>query len=202
VEVACPRGAGFDPTLQILAPVWKDFLDIFDFCHAHILFFCLQAKRGLYYDEHTRSLTFLRAIQQMEYVDMVTTLQTYIDSYQDMDAGFLPPNLCMLELANRINKSAKACVFQYGLPRANRMYGGDWEYDSSTSPQIQGFTPLVFCTDFGDHGNKVRRNGTWGHKSSGRVQGGPQIIAIIGMPPHLGVGTLGRITTVKNLILT
>ncbi len=165
---------GFDPALHILAPVWEAFLDIFDFCHEHIPYFCLQAKRGLYYDERTCSLTFLRAIQQIEYVDVVTTLQRHIDSYQDMDAAFLPPNLCMLELANRIIKSTKACVFQYGLPRANRMYSGDWgmEYDSSTSPQIQGFTPSVFCTNFCGRGNKLRRNDTWGHNPSGMVQGG------------------------------
>ncbi len=86
----------------------------------HILYFCLQAKRGLYYDERTHSSTFLRAIQQMEYVDVVITLQTHIESYQDMDAGYLPPNLCMLELANQIDKNARAWVSQYGLPRVNR----------------------------------------------------------------------------------
>ena len=141
---------GFDSALHISARMWENFLDMFNFCHAHILYFCLQAKKGLYYDKHTQSLTFLRAMQQTEYVDMVTTLQTYIDSYQDMDAGFLPPNLCMLELANRIDKSVKACVSQYDLPWANWMYSGDWgmEYDSSTSPQIKGFAPLVFCMDF------------------------------------------------------
>jgi hypothetical protein len=81
---------------------------------------------------------------------VVTTLQMHIDSYQDTDVGFLPPNLCMLELANRIDKSVKACVSQYDLPWANWMYSGDWgmEYDSSTSPQIKGFAPLVFCIDF------------------------------------------------------
>ncbi len=105
---------------------------------------------------------------------MVTTLQTHIDSYQDVDAGFLLPNLLMLELAKKINKSAKVCVSQYGIPRANRMYGGDWgmEYSSSTSPKIQGFIPLEFRTKFGDCGNEVCRNGAWGHKPSGMVQGG------------------------------
>ncbi len=47
------RLLGFDHALHISAPVWEDFLDIFNICHVHILYFCLQAKRGLYYDEHT-----------------------------------------------------------------------------------------------------------------------------------------------------
>jgi hypothetical protein len=35
---------GFDLTLQILAPICLDFLDILDFCHAFLLYFHLQAK--------------------------------------------------------------------------------------------------------------------------------------------------------------
>jgi hypothetical protein len=38
-----------------------------------------------------------------------------------MDMGYLPPSLCMMELANRIDKNATARVSQYGIPRANRM---------------------------------------------------------------------------------
>ncbi len=99
---------GFDPAQHISAPVWEDYQDIYDFCHAHVLYFCLQAKRGLYCDDRTCNSTFLRAIQQTEYVEVVTTLQTHIDLYQDMDMGYLPPNLCMMELANRIDNNARA----------------------------------------------------------------------------------------------
>lgn len=79
---------GFDPAQHVSAPVWDDYRDIFDFCHAHVLYFRLQAKRGLYYDDRTRSSTFLRAIQQPEYIEVITTLQTHIESYQDMDMGY------------------------------------------------------------------------------------------------------------------
>ena len=44
---------GFVPAQHVLAPVWDNYRDIFHFCHAHVLYFCLQAKRGgggLYYD--------------------------------------------------------------------------------------------------------------------------------------------------------
>jgi hypothetical protein len=147
---------GFDPAQHVSAPVWEDFQDIFDFCHAHILDFCLKAKRGLYYGKCMHSSTFLRAIQQMEYVDVVTTLQTHIKSYQDIDADYLPPNLCMLELANWIDKNARARVSQYGLLRVNRMYGDVdlWDDDTSASPQIQGFAPAVFCTDLSGRGGE------------------------------------------------
>ncbi len=166
--------SGFDPAQHVSALVWEDFREIFNFCHAHILYFCLQAKRGLYYDKRTHSSTFLSAIQQTEYVDVVTTLQTHIESYQDMDVGYLPPNLCMLELANRIDKNAMAWVSQYGLPRVNRMYGdvGLWDDDTSASPQIQGFAPAVFHTDLSGRGREFRRNDAWDNQSSGSVQGG------------------------------
>ena len=69
---------GFDPAQHVSAPVWDDYDDIFDFCHAHVLYFHFQAKRGLYYDDCTRSSTFLRAIHQPEYIEVITTLQTHI----------------------------------------------------------------------------------------------------------------------------
>ncbi len=78
---------GFDPAQHVSAPVWDDYRDIFDFCHAHVLYFRLQAKRGLYYDDRTQSSTFLWAIHQPEYIEVITTLQTHIESYQDMDMG-------------------------------------------------------------------------------------------------------------------
>ena len=76
---------------------------------------------------------------------MVTTLQTHIESYQDIDMGYLPPNLCMMELANRIDKNAKAWVSQYGIPWANRMYSvaDGWDDDDSASPLIQGYALAV-----------------------------------------------------------
>ena len=84
---------GFDPAQHVLAPIWEDYQDIFDFCHVHVLYFCLQAKRGLYYNELTCSSTFLRAIQWADYIEVVTTLQTHIESYQDMDMGHPPPRI-------------------------------------------------------------------------------------------------------------
>jgi hypothetical protein len=138
---------GFCPTLHVATLVWADYLDIFNFCHAHILHFCLQAKQGLYYNERMRSTTFLCTVQQIEYVEVVMTLQTNMDSFQDMDPGDLPPHLCMMELADWIDKSAKARVHQYDRLQAHRIQGGKEWHDMSPllEPQIQGYSLVATC---------------------------------------------------------
>jgi hypothetical protein len=140
---------GFDPTLHVASLVWEDYLDIFNFCRAHILYFCLQAKQELYYNERTHSTTFLCMVQQTEYMEVMTTLQTNIDLFQVMDPGYLPPRLCMMELADRIDKSAKARVHQYDRPWAHRIQGGkDWhDMSQLLEPQIQGYSPVALCMD-------------------------------------------------------
>jgi hypothetical protein len=66
-----------------------------------------------------------------------------------------------MELANRIDKNATARVSQYGIPRANKMYGvADCrDEEESTTPLIQGSTPVVFCTDVDGRGREVRCQG-------------------------------------------
>ena len=54
LELAVP---GFDPSLQLNAPVWMGNV-IFDFCLDFVLYFRLQTKKGLVHDERTKSLTF------------------------------------------------------------------------------------------------------------------------------------------------
>jgi hypothetical protein len=54
-----------------------------EFCHAYLLYYRLQAKLGFYHDERQRSCTFLRALQHMDYVDVVTILQTHVETYMD-----------------------------------------------------------------------------------------------------------------------
>jgi len=100
----------------------------------------------LYYDDRTRSSTFLRAIHQPEYIEVITTLQTHIESYQDMNMGYLLPSLCMMELATRIDRNATARVSQYGVPRASRIFGieDSADDDESAMPLVQGSTPAVF----------------------------------------------------------
>ncbi len=62
----------------------------------------------------------------------------------------------MIELANRIDKNATAWISQYGIPRVNRMYGiaDDGDDEESTTPLIQGYTPVVFCADVDGRGRE------------------------------------------------
>jgi hypothetical protein len=62
-EIMALSVPGFDPTLHVLAPVQVNLLDILDFGHTHLLYFCLQAKIGLFYNSHKKSCTFLWAVQ-------------------------------------------------------------------------------------------------------------------------------------------
>jgi hypothetical protein len=100
---------GFNPMLQISAPVWMGE-GIFDFCLSYVLYFCLQVKEGLLYDNRTKSITFLQAVHDPAYIDVITTLQAHIDTFQSKDFGYLPPTLCMMGLAAQMNKNPRARV--------------------------------------------------------------------------------------------
>jgi hypothetical protein len=144
LELAVP---GFDPSHQISPPVWIGE-DIFDFCLSYVLYFCLQAKKGLVHDERTKSLTFLQAIQEPAYVDVITTLQAHIDTYlSQQDFGYLPPNLCMMGLASQMNKNARARVRDV-LPRVARRLAWDQDGWQPSTPEIQGYhIPRVCRTE-------------------------------------------------------
>jgi hypothetical protein len=74
----------FDPAIQINAPTWIGD-DIFEFCLLFILYFRLLVKKGLVRDERTKSITFLQAVQEPAYVDIITTLQAHVDTFQSED---------------------------------------------------------------------------------------------------------------------
>jgi hypothetical protein len=100
---------GFDPAIQASAPIWNGD-DIFDFCLAFVLYFRLKAKKGLVHNDCTKSITFLQAIREPVYVDVITTLHAHVDTFQSPDFGYLPPHLCMMGLATQMHKNAKARV--------------------------------------------------------------------------------------------
>ena len=111
------------------------------------MYFHLQAKKGLVHDERTKSITFLQAVREPAYVDVITTLQAHIDTYlSKLDFGYLPPNLCMMGLAAQMNKNAWARVREV-IPRvAHRLAYQDGQYP--TTPEIQGYhLPWVFRTE-------------------------------------------------------
>ena len=143
LELAIP---GFDPSLQISALVWLGD-DIFNFCLSYVLYFCLQAKKGLIHDERTKSLTFLQALREPAYVDVITTLKAHIDTYlSKLDFGYFPPNLCMMGLAAQMNKNARARVREV-LPRVARRLAWDRDDWQPSTPEIQGYhLPRVYRT--------------------------------------------------------
>ena len=60
LSLSVPR---FDPTIQVTIPIWADD-DIFDFGLSFLMYFRLQAKRGVIQDDRTHSMTFLNTISE------------------------------------------------------------------------------------------------------------------------------------------
>ena len=111
---------GFDPSVPIRVPVWKDD-DIFDFAASFCLYYRLLAKKGMIYDDRSRSVTFLQAITAPAYIDAANTILINVHNYfgSDFDST-LPPALCIMGIANQLHeqsvKRAAAIV-----PRARRL---------------------------------------------------------------------------------
>ncbi len=157
---------GFDPTVPILPPTWHRDSDVFNFCHAHLLYFRLQAKKNNYFDACTQTSIFLRAIADSEYVDIVMLLQAQVDSFQstDGDDGYLPHHLRLSGITTPINTNAKASVRDFASPRINKALGSSYDWDSDFSSgqdedvveaeelpycHVQGYTPRVRRLDQG-----------------------------------------------------
>jgi hypothetical protein len=133
---------GFDPANPIIIPVWRDE-DISGFAQTFLLYFCLQAKKGVYYDNRACSTAFLQSINESAFIDTITTLLTCVNNYYSPDDnGYLPSNLCMMGLAHQLNKLAKART-RLALPRINRMAESQYN-DSHFDVPIQGIPHRVF----------------------------------------------------------
>jgi hypothetical protein len=120
---------------------------IFDFCLSYVLYFCLHVKKGLLHDNCTKSITFLQAVHDPAYIDVVTMLQVHIDTFQSEDFGYQPPTLCMMALAAQMNKNTRARVRDI-VPRVLHV---EWHPNDhlAMTPCIQDFHhPQVFRTDF------------------------------------------------------
>jgi hypothetical protein len=112
---------GFDPVIPIQIPAWGDIGDIFGFSQAYLLYFRLQGKMNFHYDDRTRSGIFLRAIQNTDLADTVTTLQSQVNSFRDTDEGYLPPHLRLHGLATSIHQNIQARLRDIVSPRARRV---------------------------------------------------------------------------------
>jgi hypothetical protein len=90
---------GFDPTIPVTIPVWQDE-DIFEFVTSFCLYFWLQAKKGVVNDDRSCSTTFLNAVLNPAYTNVITTLLTCINNYYIADdEGYLPNHLCVIVLS-------------------------------------------------------------------------------------------------------
>jgi hypothetical protein len=134
---------GFDPTIQVKIPVWQDD-DIFDFALSFLLYFRLQAKKGVVQDDRTHSLTFLNALGEPAYADTVTTLLTCITNYpsEEMDDGYLPNHLCVMGLTTQINTNARSRALAV-VPKSRRTIamGDDWDRRAT----VQGSPRIARC---------------------------------------------------------
>jgi hypothetical protein len=123
------------------------------------------SKHNKFFSSRTQTNIFLRNIQQSEYANVVTTLQSHVNAYIcEDDDGYLPMNLCINGIATSIHTNAVACVrdVAHGLPCVCRAYGdtgyGSWApsdfFNDADLPlcAIQGYFPQVYCVDQGrDH---------------------------------------------------
>jgi hypothetical protein len=137
--------AGFNPAKLVHIPLWQD-KDIFEFALSFNLYYCLKVKEGIFHDDRTRSTTFLNAIQDPGYTDVVTTYMTHIHNYYaEDDSGFLQTNLCTMGLASQLHTSAQKCASTV-VPQVRRALGinDGWEFDVP----IQG-SPRVAHADSG-----------------------------------------------------
>ena len=104
---------------------------------------------------------FLKAIAASEYADIVTTLQSNVDSYRhDDDEYFLPQHFRVTNMAMIIHNNAKARVQDLGHRRINRVAGWDSMVDVLSDDELQfchlqGYQPRVFRMEQGrDRGGR------------------------------------------------
>jgi len=124
LELTVPGFKSMDP---VQVPTWTLNSDILSFCREDLLYFRLQSKHNMFFSSHMQMNIFLCNIQQTEYADVVTTLQSHVNAYlADNDEGYLPTNLCINGIATAIHTNALSWVRDVGQPRVRRV-AGDWD---------------------------------------------------------------------------
>jgi hypothetical protein len=148
---------GFRSMNPVQVPTWTPHSDILSFCREHLLYFRLQSKHNMFFSSCTQMNIFLRNIQQSEYADVVTTLQSHVNAYlADNDEGYPPTNLCINGIATAIHTNASSQVQDVGQPRVRRV-AGDWDTkplpavaaDKLPLCAVQGYCLWVYLVDQG-----------------------------------------------------
>jgi hypothetical protein len=83
----------FDPAIPVKLPRWGNN-DVFTFALSFALYFHLQAKKGVVYNDRIQSTTFLTTVKDPEYINGITTLMTCITNfYTAGNNRYLPSHL-------------------------------------------------------------------------------------------------------------
>jgi hypothetical protein len=115
---------GFKSMNPVQVPTWTPHSDILSFSCDHLLYFWLQSKHNMFFSSRMQTNIFLCNIQQSEYADVVTTLQSHVNAYLvDDDEGYLPANLCINGIATAIHSNALSRVRDVGQPWVRRVAG-------------------------------------------------------------------------------
>jgi hypothetical protein len=130
---------GFDLSIPVKLPSC-----IFNFALLFILYFWLQAKKGMVQDDCTCSTTFLNSTYKPMYADAIAALQLCITNYAStLVDGYLRSHQCLMGLANQINNNA--CTRAHAvIPCICRTLG--MEVDIAHQVPIQG-SPFPACLD-------------------------------------------------------
>ena len=151
----------FDPTLPLQQPTWDRDTDVLELGRRFELYFRLLSKKHVFINTRDCTTMFLKAIAASEYADIVTTLQSNVDSYHhDNDEYFLPQHFRITNMAMIIHNNAKAQVQDLGHRRINRVAGWDSMVDVLSDDELQfchlqGYQPRVFRMEQGrDRGGR------------------------------------------------
>ena len=110
----------FDPTVPLQQPTWVHDTNILGLGLCYELYFRLQAKKQVFINTRDRTTMFLKAVASSKYADIVTTLQSNVDSYRHLDDEyFLPQHFRVTNIAMLIRNNAKARVWDLGHRRVN-----------------------------------------------------------------------------------
>jgi hypothetical protein len=153
----------FDPVIPVKLLHWgKD--DVFPFALSFTLHFCLQAKKGVVYNDRTQSTTFLATVKDPAYVDVITILTSCITNYYTAGNNeYLPSHLCTMGLATQLHNNAQARVRAI-IPQAYRSVvqfqsDGFNVYHSVGQFQSDGFDVPIQGTPCGAHTDGRRKIG-------------------------------------------
>jgi len=152
----------FDLTVPLQQPTYDNDTNILGLGRRFELYFRLQAKKQVCINTRDCTSMFLKAVASLEYADIITTLQSNVDSYRHIDDEyFLPQHYHITNIAVLIHNNAKARVRDLGHRRVNRVAGWDSLTDVLSDDKlqfchIQGYEPRVSRMDQGRDQNHDR----------------------------------------------